>query len=67
MDSEPVMKRRAFECGLEFGSDVIADFDAAGVERGANDPIKFVRFKGIEFELCRNLSDCLIRRRFGLA
>ncbi|MAI48927.1 MAG: hypothetical protein CMB79_24480 [Filomicrobium sp.] len=52
---KPIMKRRAFECGLEFGSDVIADFDAAGVERGANDPIKFVRFKGIEFYA----KDCL--------
>ena len=52
---EPVMSRRTFECGVEFGDDIISDFDAAGVERGATDPIKFVRFKGEEYYA----TDCL--------
>ncbi|MEM7751072.1 MAG: hypothetical protein AAF346_22660, partial [Pseudomonadota bacterium] len=44
-----VTSRQSFECGIRFGNDIIADFDAAGVGQGIGKPIKYVRFKGLKF------------------
>jgi murein DD-endopeptidase MepM/ murein hydrolase activator NlpD len=45
----PVVTRKQFECGIDLGNDIAADFARAGVEGGAASPVTFQSFKGLEF------------------
>ncbi len=44
-----LISRRSFDCGIRFGNDVMADFDAVGVGKGAGKPIHHIRFKGLKY------------------
>jgi hypothetical protein len=44
----PVVSRIQFDCGVQFGNDLSADYAVAGVETGAAAPIAFTTFKGLE-------------------
>jgi hypothetical protein len=44
----PVIKRKPFDCGIAFGSDIHADFTKARVEAGSSANIEFAAFKGLE-------------------
>ena len=46
--NEPLISRKQFDCGIEFGSDVHTDFTAASVESSASGPITLAVFKGLE-------------------
>ncbi|MEM6495946.1 MAG: M23 family metallopeptidase [Pseudomonadota bacterium] len=56
--------RRSFDCGIRFGNDVMADFDAAEIGQGAGQTIQHVRFKGLKYYA----HDCLgVRNVPGVA
>ncbi|MDX2259350.1 MAG: hypothetical protein NW205_10600, partial [Hyphomicrobiaceae bacterium] len=43
---DPVISRKQFDCGVAYGTDVMADFDRADVEAGGSTPIALTAFKG---------------------
>jgi murein DD-endopeptidase MepM/ murein hydrolase activator NlpD len=45
----PVVNRKQFDCGVALGNDVDSDFRSAGVEDGSANPVRFDKFKGLQF------------------